>query len=106
MNSGVRHAVKVEGYLAVVNREATEFHPFSNLSPYAANRFWDDADIPASKLMRVAVHQHGARAAVMVHNGHHANNLFTRAQPIAPTPNSVPACRPGWITFISLAGTG
>ena len=87
--------VKAEGGWAVVSTEETEIHPTSDLSPFAENRLWDDADIPALKLMTDAVHAHGALAAIeLAHNGHHANNLFTRTPPIAPMAMSVQACQP------------
>ena len=87
--------IKAEGGWAVVSTEETEIHPCSDLSPFAENRLWDDADIPALKLMTDAVHAHGSLAAVeLAHNGHHANNLLTRIPPIAPTAMSVQACHP------------
>ena len=87
--------IKAEGGWAVVCTEEAEIHPTSDLSPFAENRLWDDADIPALKLMTDAVHAHGSLAAIeLVHNGHHANNLFSRTPPIAPSAMSVQACQP------------
>ena len=87
--------IKAEGGWAVVCTEEAEIHPSSDLSPFAENRLWDDADIPALRLMTDAVHAHGSLAAIeLVHNGHHANNLFSRIPPIAPTAMSVQACQP------------
>lgn len=87
--------IKAEGGWAVVSTEETEIHPSSDLSPFAENRLWNDADIPALKLMTDAVHAHGSLAAVeLVHNGHHANNHLSRIPPIAPSAMSLQACHP------------
>ena len=96
-------AIKAEGGWAVVCTEEAEIHPSSDLSPFAENRLWDDADIPALKLMTDAVHAHGSLAAIeLVHNGHHANNLFSRIAPIAPSAQSVDACQPVQARAMSL----
>ena len=59
------------------------------------NRIWDDADIPALKLMTDAVHVHGALAAIeLAHSGFCAQNSLTRIPPIAPTAMTVPAIVP------------
>jgi len=87
--------VKAEGGWAVVSTEETEIHPSSDLSPYIENRLWDDADIPALKLMTDKVHAHGALAAIeLAHNGRNAYNLYSRISPIAPTAMSIAACHP------------
>ncbi|MCP4379333.1 MAG: FAD-dependent oxidoreductase, partial [bacterium] len=78
--------VKAEGGWAVVSTEEAEIHPSSDLSPYSEQRIWDERDIPALQLMTDAVHQHGALAAIeLVHNGHHAPNLFSRLPALAPS---------------------
>ena len=87
--------IKAEGGWAVVSTEETEIHPSTDLSPYVENRIWDDADIPALKLMTDAVHAHGALAAIeLAHNGFCAQNSLTRIPPIAPTAMTVPAIVP------------
>jgi len=78
--------VKAEGGWAVVSTEEAEIHPSSDLSPYSEQRIWDERDIPALQLMSDAVHEHGALAAIqLVHNGHHAPNLFSRLPSLAPS---------------------
>lgn len=77
--------MKAEGGWAVVSTEETEIHPSSDLSPYPEQRLWDENDIPALQLMTEAVHECGALAAVeLVHNGHHAMNLYSRTPVLAP----------------------
>lgn len=77
-------AMKAEGGWAVVSNQETEIHPSSDLSPYAEGRLWDKRDIPALRLMTEAVHDKGSLAAIeLVHNGHHAQNHFTRKPPLA-----------------------
>ncbi|MBX2825376.1 MAG: FAD-dependent oxidoreductase [Gammaproteobacteria bacterium] len=77
--------MKAAGGWAVVSNQETEIHPSSDLSPYPEHRLWDEHDIPALKLMTDAVHEHGALAAVeLVHNGHHAMNLYSRTPVLAP----------------------
>ncbi len=78
--------VKAEGGWGVVSTEEAEIHPSSDLSPYSEQRIWDEHDIPALQLMSEAVHEHGALAAIeLVHNGHHAPNLFSRLPALAPS---------------------
>ncbi len=77
--------IKAEGGWAVVSTEEAEIHPSSDLSPYPEQRIWDDRDIPALRLMTDAVHEKGALAAIeLVHNGHHAPNLYSRIPSISP----------------------
>ncbi|MEP2028075.1 MAG: FAD-dependent oxidoreductase [Paracoccaceae bacterium] len=83
-------AMKAEGGWAVVSNQETEIHPTSDLSPFAENRLWDERDIPALRLTTEAVHEKGALAAIeLVHNGNHAQNLYSRAPILAPTDMSV-----------------
>ena len=101
-NAAMR-GIKAEGGWAVVCTEEAEIHPSSDLSPFAENRLWDDADIPALKLLTDAVHAHGSLAAIeLVHNGHHASNLFSRIAPIAPSAISVDSCQPVQARAMSL----
>ncbi len=82
--------VKAQGGWGVVSTEEAEIHPSSDLSPYSEQRIWDERDIPALQLMTDAVHQHGALAAIeLVHNGHHAPNLFSRLPALAPSSMSL-----------------
>jgi dimethylamine/trimethylamine dehydrogenase len=82
--------VKAEGGWAVVSTEEAEIHPSSDLSPYSEQRIWDERDIPALQLMTDSVHQHGALAAIeLVHNGHHAPNLYSRLPALAPSSMSL-----------------
>ncbi len=82
--------VKAQGGWGVVSTEEAEIHPSSDLSPYSEQRIWDERDIPALQLMTEAVHQHGALAAIeLVHNGHHAPNLFSRLPAMAPSSMSL-----------------
>ena len=79
-----------EGGWAVVSTEEAEIHPSSDLSPYSEQRIWDERDIPALQLMTDSVHQHGALAAIeLVHNGHHAPNLYSRLPALAPSSMSL-----------------
>jgi len=79
-------ATKAEGGWGVVCTQEVEIHPSSDMSPYLEGRLWDDADIPAHRLMTDAVHEHNSLAGIeLVHNGHHAANLNTRIPPIGPT---------------------
>lgn len=88
-------AVKAEGGWAVVCNQETEIHPTSDLSPFAENRLWDARDIPALRLMTEAVHEKGALAAIeLAHNGHHAQNLLSRAPVLAPSDMSLDAAYP------------
>ena len=78
--------VKAEGGWAVVATEEAEIHPSADVSPSVEQRIWDEADIPALRLMTDAVHAHGALAAIeLVHGGFHAANLTTRIPPFAPS---------------------
>ena len=82
--------VKAQGGWAVVSTEEAEIHPSSDLSPFAEQRIWDERDIPALRLMTDAVHEHEALAAIeLVHNGHHAPNLFSRLPALAPSDMSL-----------------
>ena len=82
--------IKAEGGWGVVCTQETEIHPSSDLSPFAEARLWDDRDIPALALMTEAVHEHGSLAGVeLAHNGHHAQNLLTRAPSLAPSDMSL-----------------
>ncbi len=56
--------VKAEGGWAVVSTEEVEIHPSSETAPYIEGRLWDDADIPAYRLVVEAIHRHGALAAI------------------------------------------
>jgi dimethylamine/trimethylamine dehydrogenase len=77
--------VKAEGGWAVVSTEEVEIHPSSETSPYIEGRLWDDADVPAHRLVVEAVHRHGALAAVeLVHGGMAHPNLSTRVPPMGP----------------------
>ncbi len=88
-------AMKAEGGWAVVSTEETEIHPTSDLSPYAEQRLWDERDIPALRLMTDGVHEKGSLAAVeLVHNGHHAQNLLSRAPVLAPSDMSLSVAYP------------
>lgn len=88
-------AMKAEGGWAVVSNQETEIHPTSDLSPFAENRLWDARDIPALRLMTDAVHEKGALAAIeLVHNGNHAQNLFSRAPILAPSDMSLDSAFP------------
>ena len=87
--------VKAEGGWAVVSTEEAEIHPSSDLSPYPEQRIWDERDIPALRLMTEAVHQHDALAAIeLVHNGHHAANLYSRIPPVAPSQMTISGLYP------------
>ena len=77
--------VKAEGGWAVVCTEETEIHHTGDIAPYNEGRLWDDADIPAMRLMTGAVHEHGSLAGVeLCHNGLHASGLYARTAPLAP----------------------
>ena len=82
--------VKAEGGWGVVCTQEVEIHPSSELTPYVEGRIWDDQDIPQHQLMTDAVHAHGALAGIeLAYNGHHANNLYSRLSPMAPSPTIV-----------------
>lgn len=88
-------ATKAEGGWGVVCTQEVEIHPSSDITPYLEGRLWDDADIPAHRLMTDAVHQYGSLAGIeLVHNGQHAANLGTRIPPIAPTHRPVDLYHP------------
>ncbi|WP_412508273.1 FAD-dependent oxidoreductase [Roseovarius sp. SYSU LYC5161] len=77
--------MKAAGGWGTVCTQETEIHPTSDLSPSAEQRIWDDRDIPALRLMTDAVHEHGALAGIeLAHNGHHAQNLTSRAPALGP----------------------
>ncbi len=77
--------IKAEGGWGVVCNQETEIHPTSDLSPFGEGRLWDDRDLPALRLTVEAIHKHGSLAGIeLVHNGNHAQNLLTRAAPLAP----------------------
>ncbi|MHA1565846.1 MAG: oxidoreductase [Alphaproteobacteria bacterium] len=85
-----RHAamrgIKAEGGWGVVCTEEVEIHPSSEISPSIEGRLWDDADIPAHRLMTDAVHEHGSLAGIeLVYNGFHGANRETRLPPMAPS---------------------
>ncbi|MEM7207181.1 MAG: FAD-dependent oxidoreductase [Pseudomonadota bacterium] len=78
--------VKAEGGWGVVCTQEVEIHPSSELTPFVEGRLWDDRDIPQHRLMTDAVHAHGALAGIeLAYNGHHANNLYSRISPMAPS---------------------
>jgi dimethylamine/trimethylamine dehydrogenase len=78
-------AMKAEGGWGVVCTEEVEIHHTSDLSPNVEGRLWDQADIPALRLMTAAVHQHGALAGIeLVYSGMHANNLYSRTPSLSP----------------------
>lgn len=78
--------IKAEGGWAVVSTEEVEIHPSSDVSPYIEGRLWDDADIPALRLVTEAIHAHGALAAIeLVHAGMNAPNLYSREVSLAPS---------------------
>ncbi len=78
-------ATKAAGGWGVVCTEETEIHPSSDLSPYSEQRLWDERDIPALALMAEAVKAQGSLAGIeLVHNGHMADNLYSRIPPLAP----------------------
>ena len=78
--------IKAKGGWGVVCTEEVEIHHSSDLSPYFEGRLWSDDDIPALELMAEAVHAHGALAGIeLAYNGLDANNLYTRAVPLAPS---------------------
>jgi len=82
----VMRGIKAEGGWGVVCTEEVEIHHSSDLSPYFEGRLWSDDDIPSLALMAEAVHAHGALAGIeLAYNGLDANNLYTRAVPLAPT---------------------
>jgi dimethylamine/trimethylamine dehydrogenase len=88
-------AVKAEGGWGVVCTEEVEIHPSSEISPSIEGRLWDDADVPAHRLMTDAVHEHGALAGIeLVHNGLHAPNLASRLPPMAPSARPVDGLDP------------
>lgn len=75
--------VKAEGGWAVVCTEEVEIHPSSDVSPHIEGRIWDDADLPALRLITEKIHEHGALAGIeLTHNGPHALNLYTRIPPL------------------------
>ena len=79
--------IKAEGGWGVVCSQEVEIHPSAELTPYVEGRLWDDHDIPQHQLMTDAVHAHGALAGIeLAYNGHHANNLYSRLAPMAPSP--------------------
>ena len=89
-SEAANRGMKAEGGWGVIATQETEIHPTSDLSPFAENRLWDEADIPALRLMTDAVHAHGSLAAVeLAYNGNHAQNLLSRAPVLAPSDMSV-----------------
>ncbi|MEM7293161.1 MAG: FAD-dependent oxidoreductase, partial [Pseudomonadota bacterium] len=83
-------AVKAEGGWGVICTQEVEIHPSSELTPFVEGRLWDERDIPQHRLMTDAVHAHGALAGIeLAYNGHHANNLYSRIAPMAPSPTIV-----------------
>ena len=82
--------VKAEGGWGVICTQEVEIHPSSELAPFIEGRIWDDRDLPQHRLMTDAVHEHGALAGLeLVYNGFHANNLYSRIAPMAPSPISL-----------------
>ena len=77
--------MKAEGGWAVVSTEETEIHPSSETTPWIEGRIWDDADLPAHRLVTEAIHSHGALAAIeLVHNGMSVANYTARIPPMGP----------------------
>lgn len=78
--------VKAEGGWGVVCTEEVEISPFSEISPSAQGRLWDDADIAPLALMTERVHRHGALAGIeLMFNGAATANLYSREIPFAPS---------------------
>ena len=72
--------VKAEGGWAIVCTEEVEIHPSTDVSPHIEGRIWDDADLPALRLLTEKIHLHGSLAGIeLTHNGPHALNLYSRA---------------------------
>jgi dimethylamine/trimethylamine dehydrogenase len=77
--------IKAEGGWAVVSTEEVEIHPSSEVTPFIEGRLWDDADIPAHRLVTDAIHHHGALAAIeLVHSGMSTPNYRSRVPPMGP----------------------
>lgn len=77
--------IKAEGGWGVVCTEEVEIHHSSDISTSAEGRIWDDADIPALRLMVDAVHEHGSLAGIqLVYSGHNAPNLYSRSVNLGP----------------------
>ena len=71
--------VKAEGGWAVVCTEEVEIHPSTDVSPHIEGRIWDDADLPALRLITEKIHLHDSLAGIeLAHNGPHALNLYSR----------------------------
>ena len=86
--------MKAEGGWAVVSTEEVEIHPSSETTPYVEGRIWDDAELPAHRLVTEAIHAHGALAAIeLVHNGMSVPNLRSRVAPMGPSSQAL--TRPG-----------
>ncbi|OFW66040.1 MAG: NADH:flavin oxidoreductase [Actinobacteria bacterium RBG_16_68_21] len=78
--------VKAEGGWAVVSTEEVEIHPSSEITPSIEGRIWDEADIPAHRLVTDAIHRHGALAAIeLVHSGMSTPNYWSRVPPMGPS---------------------
>ncbi len=76
---------KAEGGWAVVSTEETEIHPSSETTPWIEGRIWDEADLPAHRLVTDAIHAHGALAAIeLVHSGMAVANYSARIAPMGP----------------------
>jgi dimethylamine/trimethylamine dehydrogenase len=87
--------VKAEGGWGVVCTEEIEISPFSEIAPHFEGRLWDDADIPAQRLMTDACHAHGALAgAELFFNGYATPNRYSREIPMAPSHTPVRATDP------------
>jgi dimethylamine/trimethylamine dehydrogenase len=87
--------VKAEGGWGVVCTEEIEISPFSEIAPHFEGRLWDDADIPALRLMTDACHAHGALAgAELFFNGYATPNRYSREIPMAPSHTPVRATDP------------
>ncbi len=87
--------IKAEGGWGVVCTEEIEISPFSEIAPHFEGRLWDDADIPALRLMTDACHAHGALAgAELFFNGYATPNRYSREIPMAPSHTPVKATDP------------
>ena len=83
-------ASKAEGGWGVVCTEEVEIHHTSDVSPYVEGRLWDDADIPAMRLVTDAIHAHGALAGIeLTHSGLEATNFYSRVPPLGPRSMSI-----------------
>ncbi|MFH2073246.1 MAG: FAD-dependent oxidoreductase, partial [Actinomycetota bacterium] len=87
--------MKAEGGWAVVSTEEVEIHPSSEVTPFIEGRIWDEADLPAHRLVTDAIHEHGALAAIqLVHSGMSSPNLWSRLAPMGPGHQSLTSPSP------------